>query len=157
MFSLLTRVPSGLDKLRHIFENHVKNQGLAAVEKVIELSHEAGKEDEEEEIGSKKKKSKSDVDPKNYVQGLLVVHKKYSEMVNLCFLGDPGFVASLDKAVREYVNRNSVCKTTSSRSPELLAKFSDSLLRKSNKISEENEVEELLNNVVRFVYSNTHR
>lgn len=148
MFSLLTRVPNGLDKLRDIFELHVKKQGLAAVEKVVELSLEGSKDDEDEDMGSKKKKSKADVDPKSYVHGLLVVHKKYSEMVNLYFAGDPGFVASLDKAVREYVNRNSVCKASSSKSPELLAKFCDSLLRKSSKVSEEVEVEDLLNNVV---------
>ena len=150
MFSLLARVANGLDRLRDIFELHVKKQGISAVDKVLELSLQAGKDDEDEEMGSKKKKSKTEVDPKNYVQGLLVVHKKYSEMVNLCFLGDPGFVASLDKAVREFVNRNSVCKASSSKSPELLAKFCDSLLRKSSKVSEEIEVEELLNNVVSF-------
>lgn len=147
MFSLLARVPNGLDRLRDMFELHVKKQGLGAVEKVVELGQE-GSKDEDEDMGSKKKKLKSDVDPKSYVQGMLVVHKKYCEMVNFCFAGDPGFVASLDKAVREFVNRNSICKSSSSKSPELLAKFCDSLLRKSSKVSEEVEVEELLNNVV---------
>jgi cullin 1 len=150
MFSLLARVANGLDRLREIFELHVKKQGLAAVEKVVELSKEGSKDDEDEDMGGKKKKPKTDVDPKSYVQGLLVVHKKYCEMVNSCFVGDPGFVASLDKAVREFVNRNRVCESSSSKSPELLAKFCDSLLRKSSKVSEEVEVEELLNNVVFF-------
>ncbi len=84
------------------------------------------------------------------------MHKKYSELTSNAFLNEPGFVASLDKAVREFVNRNAVCKSqsskggdyTSSKSPELLAKFCDSLLRKSNKTAEESEVEVLLNNIV---------
>lgn len=162
MYSLLVRVPQGLDKLRDAFEEYVKKQGLAAVEKVVEsgANTAAGGDDgeDDEAQGSKtpvKKREKgpssSDVDPKTYVESLLSVHKKYSSVVTLCFSGDPGFVASMDKAVREFLNRNAVCKTSSSKSPELLAKFCDALLRKSNKGSEESEVEEFLNNVVRFL------
>jgi cullin 1 len=161
MYSLLVRVPEGLDKLREAFEEYVKKQGLAAVEKVVESGSAAGEdgaaaagEDADEDGGASKtaaapkKKGSSDVDPKTYVEALLSVHQKYSGIVSSCFSGDPGFVASMDKAVREFLNRNAVCKTSSSKSPELLAKFCDSLLRKSNKGSEEAEVEELLNNVV---------
>jgi cullin 1 len=159
MYALLARVPESLEKLRNLFEAHVKNQGLASVEKVLENNNPTGggeaaggADDEEEAPGPKKKKgsSASDVDPKVYVESLLIVHKKYFAMVNSCFAGEPGFVASMDKAVREFVNRNAVCKDSSSKSPELLAKFCDSLLRKSSKISEEGEVEELLNSVVRI-------
>jgi cullin 1 len=169
MYALLVRVPESLEKLRDLFEAHVKAQGLASVEKVLENNAAggeagtpaggAGGDDEEEPTppataGLKKKKgpSSSDVDPKVYVESLLVVHKKYFAMVNSCFSGEPGFVASMDKAVREFVNRNAVCKDSSSKSPELLAKFCDSLLRKSSKISEEVEVEELLNSVVRLFF-----
>jgi cullin 1 len=160
MYKLLVRVPEGLDKLREAFEEYVKKQGLAAVDKVVEVCAEgagagAGGEDGDEDAGSKstaapkkKEKGSSDVDPKTYVEALLAVHQKYSGIVSSCFSGDPGFVASMDKAVREFLNRNAVCKTSSSKSPELLAKFCDSLLRKSNKGSEDSEVEELLNNVV---------
>jgi len=79
----------------------------------------------------------------------LGIHRKYSDLVNKAFSGDAGFVASLDKACREFVNRNSVCLKNSAKSPELLARFCDTLLRKGPKTPEEQELEEVLKNVVR--------
>jgi cullin 1 len=155
MFNLLSRVPSGLDVLREKFEEHVKKQGLSSVEKVLEGGSEEAKEDDEEE-GTKKKKDKGDVDPKTYVDALLSTHRKYAEMVSSCFSGEPGFVASFDKAVREFVNRNVICRNVTSKtaeyitskSPELLAKFCDAILRKTNKGGEELEIEDCLNSVM---------
>ena len=57
-------------------------------------------------------------------------------------------MASLDKACREFVNRNKICKSSTSKSPELLARYCDSLLRKSSKNPEENDLEEILNSIV---------
>jgi cullin 1 len=90
----------------------------------------------------------SSQEPKTYVDALLEVHKKYNELVQTAFSGEAGFVASLDKACREFVNRNQVCKTSTSKSPELLARFCDSLLKKSSKNPEENELEDVLNGTV---------
>ncbi|KAJ1332633.1 hypothetical protein BSLG_008262 [Batrachochytrium salamandrivorans] len=172
IYSLLHRVPEGLDRLRIIFEAHVRKQGLSAVEKVAESaaagaaaaagsgsgatpSNGKPDEDEEEDQAPKKKHGlkksagdSTDVDPKLYVDGLLCVHKKYADLVQTAFRGEAGFVASLDKACREFTNRNIVCKASSSKSPELLARYCDSLLRKSNKMAEDTEFEELLNSVM---------
>lgn len=168
MYSLLVRIPNGLDKLREIFEAHVRQQGLNAVEKVAQSAKSAAANDDDEEestpkttpvlarknpAASKPKSSSSEqVDPKVYVEALLLVHKKYSTVVTECFKGESGFVASLDKACREFVNRNHVCKSGSSKSPELLAKFCDSLLKKSSRVAEDGEVEEALNSVVMIYY-----
>lgn len=57
-------------------------------------------------------------------------------------------MASLDKACGEFVNRNAVCKKSSSKSPELLARYCDSLLKKNAKNAEESELEDLLNSIV---------
>jgi hypothetical protein len=65
------------------------------------------------------------------------------------FKGEAGFVISLDKARREFVNRNAAAGTSSSRSPELLAKHADALLHKNNKVSEEGDLEGALSRVVR--------
>ncbi|KXS12601.1 Cullin-domain-containing protein [Gonapodya prolifera JEL478] len=157
MYSLCIKV-DGLDGLRTKFETHVRRMGLAAVEKVSDggaapaaataaKKPAAGKEDEGEEAQGEDKEP-GGVDPKVYVEALLTVHKKYDAMVKEAFKSDQGFVAALDKACREFVNRNKVCKVNSSKSPELLAKFCDSLLRKSAKVAEEGEVEEALNNVM---------
>lgn len=87
-------------------------------------------------------------EPGKYVDALLEVHKKYNDLVQTAFKGEAGFVASLDKACREFVNRNKVCKSSTSKSPELLARFCDSLLKKSAKNPEEGELEDVLNSIV---------
>ena len=48
MYSLLMRIPTGLEPLRKKFEEHVKRSGLAAVLRVMPapaLTTEAGKQD----------------------------------------------------------------------------------------------------------------
>lgn len=93
-------------------------------------------------------------DPKVYVNTILEVHKKYNALVLVAFNNDSGFVAALDKACGKFINSNSVTKaaSSSSKSPELLAKYCDLLLKKSSKNPEEAELEDTLNQVVSIVY-----
>ncbi|KAF2279299.1 Cullin-domain-containing protein [Westerdykella ornata] len=125
MYKLLARIPEGLDPLRQRFEAHVRKAGLNAVDKVAQNGE--------------------NIDPKVYVEALLEVHTQYQKLVNFAFNGESEFVRSLDNACREFVNRNSVCKSGSSKSPELLAKYADTLLKKSPaKMVEEDDMEKLL-------------
>lgn len=133
MYALLSRIPEGLEPLRKKFEEHVKAAGLAAVAKLV---------------GTGGAASADSIDPKAYVDALLDVHKKNSETVTRSFRGEAGFVASLDKACREFVNRNAATGASNSKSPELLAKHGDLLLRKNNKMAEEDDLEAALNRVV---------
>lgn len=77
MYSLLSRIPEGLEPLRRKFETHVRNAGLSAVEKV---ANEGG----------------DSLDPKVYVDALLEVHSRYQVLVNVAFKGEAEFVRSLD-------------------------------------------------------------
>ncbi|KAG5841777.1 hypothetical protein ANANG_G00170510 [Anguilla anguilla] len=90
------------------------------------------------------------LDPKVYVQTILDVHKKYNALVMSAFNNDAGFVAALDKACGRFINNNAVTKMaqSSSKSPELLARYCDSLLKKSSKNPEEAELEDTLNQVM---------
>ncbi|EEH16703.2 hypothetical protein PABG_06790 [Paracoccidioides brasiliensis Pb03] len=124
MYRLLSRIRDGLDPLRNKFETHVRKAGLAAVEKVAPNG--------------------DAVEPKLYIDALLQVHTKYQSMVNVAFAGESEFVRSLDNACREFVNRNALCNTSSTKSPELLARYTDSLLKKGVKSPEESELEEML-------------
>ncbi|KAJ5158317.1 uncharacterized protein N7500_007968 [Penicillium coprophilum] len=124
MYRLLSRIKEGLDPLRTTFENHVRRAGLAAVEKVASEGE--------------------TLEPKLYVDALLHVHTRYQSLVDEAFNGEAEFVRSLDNACREFVNRNRICKTSSSKSPELLAKYTDSLLKKGSKSAEESELEDML-------------
>ncbi|KAI0288053.1 Cullin [Russula brevipes] len=132
MYSLLSLITEGLEPLRRKFEEHVKRTGLAAVAKLVGTDAAAIEA----------------LEPKAYVDALLEVHTKSSETVNRSFKGEAGFVASLDRACREFVNRNAATGTSSSRSPELLAKHADALLRKNNKVSEEGDLEGALNRLM---------
>ncbi|KAG6882566.1 hypothetical protein C0992_011329 [Termitomyces sp. T32_za158] len=130
MYALLARIAEGLEPLRKKFEQHVKAAGLGAVSKLIEAGDAA------------------DVDPKAYVDALLEIHRKNSETVTRSFKSEAGFAASLDKACREFVNRNIATGTSSTKSSELIAKHADMLLRKNNKMAEEEDLEGALNRIM---------
>ncbi|KAH9979904.1 Cullin family-domain-containing protein [Lactifluus volemus] len=132
MYSLLSRIPEGLEPLRKKFEEHVKRTGLAAIATLVGTDS----------------ATIDELDPTAYVDALLEVHTKYSDTVNHSFRGEAGFFASIDRACREFVNHNAVTGVLSSRSPELLAKHADALLRKSNKLAEKSDLEGSLNRVM---------
>ena len=129
MYQLVSRIPDGLTELRSRLEDHIVNQGLSAIERGGDAAHS---------------------DPKVYVTTILDVHKKYNALVMSAFHNDSGFVAALDKACGKFINGNAVTKAanSSSKSPELLAKYCDLLLKKSAKNPEEAELEDTLNQVV---------
>jgi len=68
------------------------------------------------------------------------------------FANDKDFVGALDKACNKFINTNAVtiASRNTNKSPELLAKYCDLLLRKSSKNPEEAELEDALNQVVCF-------
>lgn len=129
MYSLVARIPDGLCELRRLLEQHIHTQGLQAIDKYGEVAH---------------------TDPKVYVSTILEVHKKYNALVLVAFNNESGFVAALDKACGRFINTNAVTKAanSSSKSPELLAKYCDLLLKKSSKNPEEAELEDTLNQVM---------
>ncbi|KAN0060623.1 ubiquitin ligase (cullin) of SCF [Thecaphora frezii] len=129
IYTLMSRIPEGLEPLRQSFEAHVKRVGLAAVEKVVGESPEA-------------------LEPGAYVYALLEAHRKNLETANASFRAEAGFLAALDKACRDFVNRNKATGTSTSKSPELLAKHADALLKKSNKTTQEASLEDALNEVM---------
>ncbi|KAH8372219.1 hypothetical protein KR093_010601 [Drosophila rubida] len=129
MYSLVALSPKNLDQLKKILEDHILQQGTEAIEKCCT--------------------SDAANDPKTYVQTILDAHKKYNALVLTAFDNDNGFVASLDKACGKFINSNVVTKpNNASKSPELLAKYCDLLLKKSSKNPEDKELEDNLNQVM---------
>ena len=74
----------------------------------------------------------SSQDPKSYVQALLDVHRKYNDLVNKSFDKNSLFVQALDKACTGFINKNCVSEAANNtgKSPELLAKYCNLLLKK---------------------------
>ncbi|KAG7441592.1 putative SCF complex member Cullin 1 [Guyanagaster necrorhizus] len=129
IYALLSCISDGLDPLRKRFEVHVKQAGLSVISKLVGEG------------------SAVDVDPKIYVDALLEVHQKNSETVTRSFRGEVGFTASLDKACKEFVNRNAATGSSSTKSAELLAEHADILLWRNNKMAE-GDLESALNRVM---------
>ena len=129
MFNLCERVDGALEILRSIMENHIERKGRTAIANVT---------------------NDANSDPKTYVNAILAVHQLFSSLVTYAFKNDHGFVQAMDKAFTSFINRNNVTENVKapSRSPELLARYADLLLRKSAKNPPENEVEEALNQVM---------
>lgn len=129
MYSLVSRITEGLKELKSVLEEHIHNQGVTFIAKGGEAAAN---------------------DSKVYVQTILEVHKKYNALVLTSFKNDNGFVAALDKACGKFINTNAVtiASKSTSKSPELLAKYCDLLLKKSSKNPEEAELEDTLNQVM---------
>jgi cullin 1 len=129
MYEQLNRVQDCLTAFRLILEEHIWTQGLAAIEKCGDQAL---------------------TDPKVYVTTILNVHRKYLKLVSAAFQNDQGFSAAMDKACGKFINANCVTEKaqSSAKSPEMLARYCDVLLRKSSKNPEERESEDLLSQVM---------
>lgn len=134
MYALMSRMghDEGVKPLYKQFQDYITKAGQSAVEKLV---------------GEEALTTPATVDPKFYVDALLRVYRKGLDTVTRNFEGSPGFLAGLDQACQTYINHNAVTGKSSSRSPEMLAKHADQLLRKSNKASE-HDLEASLTEVV---------
>lgn len=127
MYTLLGMIGE-LEKLQTIFEAYILNVGNAAIQEIEEVAVN---------------------EPKTYVTALLKIHRKYNRLVMTYLKSEPGFIASLDRACRRFINDNPVTKKEgTNKSSELLAKYCDSLLKRSAKNPEEQEVIETLNDIM---------
>lgn len=133
MFRLLKPVESGLQALIKQIEYHIKEKGL-------EIIRCLNPKDE------------------NYVQcfveDTLKVYRHHLKLIYEVFNDDKNFIAALDIACTEVINYRENTKVVC-RSPEILARYFDSLLKKSTKCNSELEIEEKLTQAINiFKYIN---
>jgi cullin 1 len=134
-YSLLKRVEGALDPLKATLEQFIKGVGLQQLEA------------EKKEAAEK---------PDAFVNIILRVFRKYTELNNVAFHNDSGFVAALDKAFREFVNKNAVTDQEIpgmdkgiAKAPQILAKFCDAILKRGPTfISDEAEMERTQTDIV---------
>lgn len=129
MFQLVSRTKTGLIKMQNIFENHITKKGNDSLAAVVDAAL---------------------TEPSVYVKEILKVYKHYKKLVLTHFRNHHGFVAALDKACQTYINKNAVTVKVKqpNKSPELLARYCDYLLKKSSNIEEEAELEDLLDEIM---------
>lgn len=129
LFKLVSRVPNATTDLKKIVENHIYQMGIEAIDRVSGTAIN---------------------DPKIYVETILDIHSKFFKLVQDAFGGEQGFTAALDKACGKFINNNAVTQAANNttKSPELLARYCDALLRKGGKAVEETDLEEKFNQIM---------
>lgn len=127
LYTLLKPIHKGLEVLVREVEDHIRHQGM---ESVVSLKN----------------------DP-SFVEAMLKVYKKFRELISDVFNNDQVFTGALDKACSAVINHKTSNTRTPNRSPELLAKYCDSLLKKSTKGIGDAELDEKLNgSIIIFKY-----
>uniref|UniRef100_A0A673L5K9 Cullin-5 n=1 Tax=Sinocyclocheilus rhinocerous TaxID=307959 RepID=A0A673L5K9_9TELE len=143
MFSLMDKVPSGIEPMLKDLEDHIMSAGLADMVASAETIT---------------------TDSEKYVEQLLTLFNRFSKLVKEAFQDDPRFLTARDKAYKAVVNDATIFKLElplkqkgvglktqpESKCPELLANYCDMLLRKtplSKKLTSE-EIEAKLKEVL---------
>ncbi|VDN29305.1 unnamed protein product [Gongylonema pulchrum] len=145
LYRLINKTPDGIDPILKYLDEFIKAEGLNDMLANAETIT---------------------TDPEKYVEQLLTMFSKFSQLVLNAFYDDPRCLTARDKAFQSVVNDTSVFKLeianskirgagrvqAESRCPELLANYTDLLLRKtglSKRLTSE-EIDTKLNDVVRF-------
>ncbi|CAL8080012.1 unnamed protein product [Calicophoron daubneyi] len=115
-YSLLSRVPNGIDKLRSHFRQYVIQIGRDLVENPTQ--------DPEKD--------------RTMIQNLLSCRDYLTDLISTCFANDFTFVRVLQEAYEEFINRRP------NKPAEFLAKYLDSHLRSGNKAQTEEELDKLM-------------
>ncbi|XP_077299793.1 cullin 2 [Arctopsyche grandis] len=128
VYTLLRTLPGALRPLLDVTFNHIKDQGLKGM---VDLKGESAHN--------------------QFVEQMLTIYDKYKDLFSQVFESDQLFMGALDKACSAVINSRQNEQTC--RSPELLARYCDSLLRKSSRGVTESEAEEkLASSIIIFKY-----
>ncbi|CAJ0585339.1 unnamed protein product, partial [Mesorhabditis spiculigera] len=134
MYKLCSLIENGLKELRTALENHVTRNGLDVLAAVA---------------------AKNPNDPREFMSSTLEVYKRYHGLVTKAFQNEPGFIQALDKAAENFINRNAITehfgrdgKHSVNKVPELIARYCDSLLKKSKDNPDDSEMDDQLQNVI---------
>ena len=124
---------AGLTPIGNIVRKHIQDVGLALVK------------------GQTAKPDDKETDLMPYVQQLLDIHDKYTELVGTgpekgCFQGHTIFHKAMKEAFEVFVNKD-IGKTTTA---ELLSQFCDNLLKKSGERLSDEALEDKLEKVVKL-------
>jgi cullin 1 len=117
LFKLVSRTPNGLQEMKDIFQEHIRKQGNEKLEAVV---------------------TKAINDPPLYIDTILAVYRRYKKLVLTQFHNHHLFAEALDQACEAFINKNAVTlkAQNAAKSPELLARYCDYLLKKNVTIEE---------------------
>uniref|UniRef100_A0A8R1HYN6 Cullin-2 n=1 Tax=Caenorhabditis japonica TaxID=281687 RepID=A0A8R1HYN6_CAEJA len=124
MYRLLKPIQAGLSVMVKEFEDYVKKKGLEAVARL-----------------------NGDNVPQQFVENVLRVYNKFNDMKTAVFMDDGEFSSGLDKALQGVVNSKEA-GTSVPKASERLARYTDSLLKKSTKGLTEADLEQKLDSAI---------
>ncbi|KAL2484611.1 Cullin-3A [Abeliophyllum distichum] len=120
MYSLFNRVPNGLSMIRDAMTSHIRNTG--------------------EQLVTDPEKLKN---PVEFVDSLLQKRDKYEKIISFAFNNDKTFQNAFNSSFKYFINLNPC-------SPEYMSLFLDDKLRKGPKRVKEDDIEIILDNVMRL-------
>lgn len=141
MNHLLRRVPMTIEPLLKSFQDYVQQQGTNSVQELKDRLESAQAAEAQAEAASGHHRrhphhgKKLMVDAKVYIKTLLAVYYKFRGVVEEAFDNSESFVNALDSSCEVFINKNAIATPTprtKSRTPDLLAKYGDELLRRKN-------------------------
>lgn len=136
MYTLLRKVPNGLAPIRDKLEMFVQNLGL---KRITQMVNAAGNEP---------------IEPRSYVEGLLDVCSYFESLLETSFEKWPTMKSAVDNGCAKFINSNQIAKPSpnaDSKTPELLSRFADSLLKRSSRYTDISQIEEGLDGVLRLL------
>ncbi|SCU92895.1 LANO_0E02454g1_1 [Lachancea nothofagi CBS 11611] len=144
LYNLMQRDILLLPKLAQAYEEYVKKTGEQEISSLI-TEHKAKLSDSMDEQAPLKKSAMNFIIPPNeYVRKLIEVYETFVKITRDCFQNGPLFTKALDNACRAYINVNELAiplgspKSATSKTPEMLAKYSDQLLKRSTRATDSN-------------------
>ena len=142
LYSLMQRDFTLLPKLATAYEEYIRKSGERDISELISM-HKASVQNHPHHEGSNPKRvalaSINSLPPKSYIKKLLEVYGIFRSITTDCFRNEPLFTKALDNACRGYINSNEFAippgspRSATSKTSEMLAKYSDQLLKKSSK------------------------
>ncbi|KAJ3150527.1 Cullin-2 [Geranomyces michiganensis] len=133
-YSLLLRVQGGIAALLAIFQEFVAAKGRNIIARLNGGASSAGGP------------TSNARDPREYAEGLIALHAQHMDYCREVLSGDVAFTAAVDHAFRSIINDHTL--TPGTNAAEILARFCDSLLKKSAKGLAEAEIETKLGQMV---------
>lgn len=152
MYRLFSELHESLEIMAERLEAYIKVEAAKELE-MLKASAEALEAPADDKTA--RRKPQTTVSPKSYIHALILIHEKFNGVVINCFKQDSRFIKALDAACRHFVNVNAIANPTpksSSKTPELLARYADAFLKATTKEAEaENETSENLKLILRYV------
>jgi len=129
LYRALSRIEGGIDPMKQSMEAIIRDYGEKSIAAIADRVQN---------------------DPREYVNCLLGTFHKYNGLIRAAFNSDHRFEEALDRACRQFMNKNQLSEKHDSRSigAEFLARYADQILKKSGEKLEESQRESCLDDVM---------